>query len=149
MPQICENIRLEKENKGISQIKMADLINVSRTTYKNWEEDAEPTLAIIQSIAEKLEIPAYQLLEGIIDFSNKENMTSRQERDEEQPVTIYLRNSEREILKKSLEKLSQALSLNADSQTALPSHLQRIFSGKKEQENPRSKKKDSEAQSGK
>lgn len=49
---------------------MAELLEVKRTSYRNWEENTEPSLTTIKSIANVLEIPAWKLLDGIIDFSD-------------------------------------------------------------------------------
>ncbi len=66
MLQICQNIRLEREVKGFSQTKMADELNVSRTTYRNWEESTEPSMTILKSIADTLEISPFKLLRGVL-----------------------------------------------------------------------------------
>lgn len=69
MSQICQNIKEAREAKKWSQQKLSDELGIERSTYKNWEYTTEPPLSIIKTIAEKLEIPAYKLLEGVIDFS--------------------------------------------------------------------------------
>lgn len=72
MLQICQNIRRERDLKGFTQQEMADKLKVERATYKNWEDKTEPNLSMIKTIAQELEIPAWKLLKGVIDFTEKE-----------------------------------------------------------------------------
>jgi transcriptional regulator with XRE-family HTH domain len=66
--QICQNIRQVRVLKGYSQQEIADKMEVTRSTYRNWEENTEPDLATIRTIASVLGVPAYTLLKGIIEF---------------------------------------------------------------------------------
>jgi transcriptional regulator with XRE-family HTH domain len=49
---------------------MAEKMRITRSTYRNYEENTEPDLATIRTIAAALEIPAWTLLKGIIEFTN-------------------------------------------------------------------------------
>lgn len=52
MLQICENIRLARVSKGLTQQEAADLLNVKRSTYAEWERNIEPKRAMLTKIAE-------------------------------------------------------------------------------------------------
>jgi transcriptional regulator with XRE-family HTH domain len=80
MLQICQNIAQARLSRGLSQEKMAEQVGVKRATYKNWEAGTEPGLSEIKTIAKALEIPAYKLLEGVIEFETGA--------DKREPVTI-------------------------------------------------------------
>ena len=62
---ITENIRLERLRKGISQDKMANLLQISQNAYSKIES-GKTTLTIIRlhQIAKVLEIPFEKLLLG-------------------------------------------------------------------------------------
>lgn len=68
MLQICQNIKKIRKLKGFTQDTMAQKLAVTRSTYRNWEEETEPDLATIKTIARVLDVPAWTLLEGIIEF---------------------------------------------------------------------------------
>jgi transcriptional regulator with XRE-family HTH domain len=110
--QICENIRLAREEKGFSQTKMADLLNVSRTTYRNWEEETEPSLTIIKSIATALEVSPLVLLKGIIEPEKPETFSLNDPDLQFQAgiVGLNFRRSELQKIKEGLDILQNAFS---------------------------------------
>lgn len=78
MLQICSNIKQAREAKGFSQQKMADLMGIERSTYKNWEDKTEPSLSILKTIATILEVPAASLLVGVVEFGANDIIQSRE-----------------------------------------------------------------------
>lgn len=59
------NIAYYRKRKGYTQLQLADMINISRTHMSNIEApgiDVAPSLDVLLSIANVLEIPAYKLL---------------------------------------------------------------------------------------
>ncbi len=58
------NIAYYRKAKGLSQIQLADEIDVSRTHMSRIENnDCAVSLDVIFSIAKKLEVPVYKLFE--------------------------------------------------------------------------------------
>lgn len=65
MLQICQNIKQVRDSRGISQQEIADKLGVSRTTYANWENETEPTLTIIKSLADYFKVHYTQIIDGV------------------------------------------------------------------------------------
>ena len=58
-----EKIKEARRIKGWSQQKVADILGVTRACYSNYEQGIrEPTIALLKSICEKLEISADYLI---------------------------------------------------------------------------------------
>ena len=58
------NISYYRKEKGLSQMQLADLIDISRTHMSRIENnDCAVSLDVIFSIAKALDIPAYKLFE--------------------------------------------------------------------------------------
>lgn len=60
------NIAYYRKLRGLTQLQLADRINISRTHMSNIEAPNMPTslsLEVLLSIAEELDIPAYKLLQ--------------------------------------------------------------------------------------
>ena len=63
MKNICDALRKERENQGISQQKLSELSGISRTGLRHIESlEISPTLYSILKLAEALNIPPDQLL---------------------------------------------------------------------------------------
>lgn len=70
MLQICQNIKQARVSKGWTQEEMAGFMSIERATYKNWEDQTEPSLSNIKALAKVFKIPPHRLLAGVIDFSD-------------------------------------------------------------------------------
>lgn len=62
--QISHNIRTIRENKGLKIVDVAEKLGVSRTTYSNWENETEPTIAVIKQIADVFGVHYIEIIEG-------------------------------------------------------------------------------------
>lgn len=104
MLQICQNIAQARVSREKTQEEMAILLGIKRSKYKNWEVATEPNLSEIKTIAKVLEMPAYKLLEGIIEFE--------EEVDKRPPVNISttLEASQIDRIKFSLGVLAEVFS---------------------------------------
>lgn len=81
------------------------------TTYQNWEHKTDPGLEMIKKIAAILQIPAYTLLQGIIDFTDKKNTAAQPD----PIIEIRMHLSELNKLKFSLSELGSVFSRASDS----------------------------------
>lgn len=70
MLQICQNIRQARLNKGYTQQKVADLLGEKRSTYKNWEENTEPDLSKLKTIAGVLGVNLDELINREVKANN-------------------------------------------------------------------------------
>lgn len=107
MLQLCYNIRQARTSKNLSQIEMAKRLGVKRTTYRNWEETTEPDLTILKSIAKALDVPAYTLLKGVIDFTGKET-SGLTKPDDPESLAVLFKLRDIENLRRSLNVLNSA-----------------------------------------
>ena len=72
--KIGARIKQLRIKKGITQKKMADLCGITHSTYSNYENDnREPSLDVIQRIADKLDISVPDLM-GISDLSSRQRI---------------------------------------------------------------------------
>ena len=65
------NISYYRKLRGLTQLQLADRINISRTHMSNIEAPNMPTslsLEVLLSIADELDIPAYKLLQFPADM---------------------------------------------------------------------------------
>ena len=68
MSQFGKRMKEVREDRGISQIKLAELLNVWQSAVSKWELGfREPSIVMIKKISEILECDARYLL-GIIDY---------------------------------------------------------------------------------
>lgn len=110
MLQICRNIKQARLSTGKSQEEIAKKINVSRSTYKNWEENTEPDLANLKTIAEALGVQPYVLLKGVIDFHETNKSGPIQE-----PDLLTRMKTEIHTMQLSLDQLSKDVLMIPDS----------------------------------
>lgn len=110
MLQICRNIKQARSLKGWSQDFVAQKIGVTRSTYKNWEENTEPDLSILRTLAALFGVPGQKLLEGVFDFG--ENNKSG---PAEEPDLLARVQNELNIMKLSLDQISKDVSMIPDS----------------------------------
>lgn len=110
MLQICRNIKQARLSTGKSQEEIAKKINVSRSTYKNWEENTEPDLANLKTIAEALGVQPYVLLKGVIDFDETNKSGPIQE-----PDLLTRMKTEIHTMQLSLDQLSKDVLMIPDS----------------------------------
>ena len=71
MLQICANIKQARESGGFTQSELAKLLDVSRSTYANWEKNTEPELTTLKSIAQLLNIGLGELIDSEISEATK------------------------------------------------------------------------------
>lgn len=69
-PEICENIRKEREAAGLTQDEIAAQLGMKRTTYANWETRIEPKYSELKLIASILHIPVQKLVGEDVTFSD-------------------------------------------------------------------------------
>lgn len=110
MLQICRNIKQARLSTGKSQEEIAKKISVSRSTYKNWEENTEPDLANLKTIAEALGVQPYVLLKGVIDFDETNKSGPIQE-----PDLLTRMKTEIHTMQLSLDQLSKDVLMIPDS----------------------------------
>jgi len=63
----CNNLKIARKSKGLSQSEVAKSLHIERYCYANWEQGrAEPSVTDIQKLCVILEVSANELL-GIED----------------------------------------------------------------------------------
>ena len=71
------NLKYIREQKGLSQNKLANMIGVNQTTIARWEDDNRiPTIDNAVDISEKLNIPLPELLGKDLRLKQKDNNNS-------------------------------------------------------------------------
>lgn len=69
MSAFSENLKTIRTRRGLTQQKLADILNVSQNAVHNWESGKrEPNMETIREIADKLNVDAWYLLRR--SFSN-------------------------------------------------------------------------------
>lgn len=75
MSQLAEKIRKARKSKGYSQQEMAELLNVPRSSYAEWEKSTEPKASIMTKIAEILEINFAEYSESLTSNESSNNQS--------------------------------------------------------------------------
>lgn len=71
MLQICSNIKQARKSTDYTQHQLAEFLGVSRSTYANWENNTEPELTTLKSIAQVLNIGLGELIDSEISEATK------------------------------------------------------------------------------
>jgi transcriptional regulator with XRE-family HTH domain len=96
--------------KGIKQQDMAVKLGMRNSTYQNYEYNTEPKFAVLKQIAQALDVPAFKLLEGIIEFSSESEKS-----DQEVAFSFSISESDLEKLRASLNVLGEVFSPSKSS----------------------------------
>ena len=76
LPIICERVKYYRELRGIGQVKLAEMLGISRNTIGHWDKGRNrPDLSLIPKLCEILKVTPYVLLgmeEPRQDFTAKE-----------------------------------------------------------------------------
>lgn len=71
---LCENIKMLRKNKGLTQEELAIRLNVVRQTVSKWEKGySVPDAEILQRLADVLEVDVKQLLGEDINVEKEAN----------------------------------------------------------------------------
>lgn len=81
-------IREARNNKGITQIELAESLGVAKTTVAGWEKNREPTAAQIGAIADVLDSSVSFLLQDEVSARSKEKQPTENGKLSEREVAL-------------------------------------------------------------
>lgn len=113
--QLSRNIKEYREKAGFStQVDAANALEVKRTTYASWENgDAEPSLAMIQRLADKFKTSPLNFLRGVLSFEANDIP----DQDDVIEVPVKMKRSDIEKLSLNLNELGSVFSIAARQET--------------------------------
>lgn len=76
MGTFSERLKLLRKDRGLSQDKLGEMLNIPRTTIANWESGRIPELAALQNLADYFEVT----VDYLIGRSNIRNPLETEER---------------------------------------------------------------------
>ena len=102
---IGKKLKKLREDKGLTQLDIAEFLRVSRTTYTQYEtEKSEPDLATVLKLSEYFDVSLDYLL-GKTDYRTYPHIQAAHIDVDGPPVTEDALNQIEEIIKREREKI--------------------------------------------
>lgn len=105
-----DNIRVNRERLGINQVELAKIMNVSKQTVSNWENNNRiPPTQTIDKLADIFNVSVDSLLGRYVDLDNIINIEP--DKDDEDYIIAKeikkLDNEDKEFIKQMIKKLNK------------------------------------------
>lgn len=107
-----DNLKKEREKKGLTKAKMASLLNIPYTSYNNFENGREPKVTIMLKLANILDITLYDLIgnNGISQLAKSGELAKTLNNDDDEVVLLKkyrtLNTNDKELIYNIITRLS-------------------------------------------
>lgn len=96
--ELGDELRRLRVNRGFTQKKVAEYLNISRTTYTKYEGSREPDLEALKALAKLYEISLDELISGRYSENNGKIAIARSASDESEDDDLYPLSKDERLL---------------------------------------------------